>query len=275
MVASNTNSEFAFPIDSEMWRINHQKCGLLFGPAAAILQIAHPRIAQGVAEHSDFESDSLGRLQRTLQSTNRIAFGSKDEALAMKAKLHTVHGQVNGKISDGMQGRKGYSAFEPDLLLWVLATMIEAATRGYESIYSELPAERKEVFYTEMREFGTFFGLAADYGPEDYSQFQDYYVDVLSSDLLGSHPICKELAQKIAQPNDTHQITLIGKAVYFLTVESIPSPVRERLGFKSTKLTRTKMCCLKSVLPVIFPVVPKRLRFYPESIERLKREVKL
>ena len=40
---------FAFSLESEMWRINHERCGLFFGPAAAILQIAHPRIAQGVA----------------------------------------------------------------------------------------------------------------------------------------------------------------------------------------------------------------------------------
>lgn len=39
---------FLWTPESEMWRINRERCGLLFGPAAAILQVAHPRIAQGV-----------------------------------------------------------------------------------------------------------------------------------------------------------------------------------------------------------------------------------
>lgn len=256
-----------------MWRINHQKCGLLFGPAAAILQIAHPRIAQGVADHSDFSSDSLGRLKRTLQGTNRIAFGTREEALAMKARLQAVHGQVKGNVSEGMRGQKGYSAFEPDLLMWVLATMVEAATQGYEQIYGELSPDRKQRFYLEMREFGEYFGLAASYGPEGYSEFTDYYQEMIDSDWLGSHSLCTKLAQKIALPNDSRRVTGLGKAIYFLTVETLPEPVRQRLGFQSTKTTRMKMRCLTCSLPFWFPLLPNQLRLYPESRQRLRLEI--
>ena len=92
---------FAFSLESEMWRINHERCGLFFGPAAAILQIAHPRIAQGVADHSEFETDTLGRLRRTLAATNRIAFGTLAEAEQTRERLRAIHGQVKGEISEG------------------------------------------------------------------------------------------------------------------------------------------------------------------------------
>ena len=136
-------SPFLFDLDSEMWQINHQRCGLIFGPAAAILQIAHPRIAQGVAEHSDFRNDTLGRLRRTLAATNGIAFGTVAEAEKIQQHLHHVHGQVRGKISEGMNGPKGYSAFEPDLLIWVLATLVMASVKGWELVYGPLPLERR------------------------------------------------------------------------------------------------------------------------------------
>ena len=48
---------------------------MICGPAAAILQIAHPRIEQGVHNHTNFRTDIMGRLRRTLESTNRIVFG--------------------------------------------------------------------------------------------------------------------------------------------------------------------------------------------------------
>lgn len=263
---------FAFPLDSEMWRINHQRCGLFYGPAAAILQIAHPRIAQGVADHSDFDSDSLGRLTRTLQGTNRIAFGTRAEAEAMQQKLQSIHSQVRGDTSAGMDGRPKYSAFEPDLLLWVLATMITAALEGYQLIGNQPSAERKQQFYTEMREFGSYFGLDAEYGPADYQAFEDYYHEMLNSDLLGSHPICAQLAQAIALPSDSLKARTIGRSIYSLTVETLPFPARERLGFKSSALTRSSMRLLKTAAPRVFPRLPQPLRNFPEAQERLARE---
>src|SRR5690606_37813674 len=51
-----------------MWRITREQVLLLGGPSAAILQIAHPTVALGVAHHSDFRADTLGRLRRTLDA---------------------------------------------------------------------------------------------------------------------------------------------------------------------------------------------------------------
>ena len=158
----STEDPFLFDEDSEMVRINRERCGLIYGPAAAILQIAHPRIAQGVYDHSNFQSDALGRLQRTLRGTNRIAFGRVSEAKAMKAKLAAVHGTVRGEVSPGVtESPANYSAFEPELLVWVLATLVHAAVRGYEFVHGpdSLPPARKEAFYSDMCRFGTFFGL--------------------------------------------------------------------------------------------------------------------
>ncbi|MDF1850731.1 MAG: oxygenase MpaB family protein [Verrucomicrobiales bacterium] len=264
---------FLFPLDSEMWRINHQKCGLFYGPAAAILQIAHPRIAQGVADHSNFESDSLGRLNRTLAATNRIAFGTKEEAGVVREKLRKMHQGVRGKTSPGMDGATGYSAFEPDLLLWVLATMIKAAIQGYELVErSSLQRSRCEQFYREMRSFGTWFGLEENYGPSDFEEFEKYYQSMIEGDLLGSHPLCGQLAAAIAAPRDTLGARILGKSIRFLPVETIPEPVRERLGFRSTPLTRGSMAVLLKTAAVTFKRWPTRMRLYPESIERLRRE---
>ena len=48
------------------------------GPRALLLQLAHPAVAAGVADHSDFRADPWARLQGTLRSYLRIVYGTAD-----------------------------------------------------------------------------------------------------------------------------------------------------------------------------------------------------
>jgi uncharacterized protein (DUF2236 family) len=257
---------FVFGPESELWRINRQRCGLIYGPAAAVLQIAHPRIAQGVYDHSNFQTDTMGRLRRTLQGTNRIAFGRVSEAEAMKTHLAAVHGDIRGTASPDIQGVRAYSAFEPDLLLWVLATLVTAAIRGYEFIYGKLSLARKSVFYREMCRFGTYFGVDESCCPGGWVAFENYYDGMLQGDLLGSHPISRKLANAVIHPQDSLGTRLLGRGTDFVPLETLPPRVRERLGLRSTVSTRLRMRFLRAVLPRLFPVLPGRLRFYPEYL---------
>ena len=49
-------------------RINLEPVILLGGGRALLLQVAHPLVAAGVADHSDYRSDPWGRLVRTLET---------------------------------------------------------------------------------------------------------------------------------------------------------------------------------------------------------------
>ena len=112
-----------FGPDSELWRINRYATGLAFGPSAVLMQIAHPCVAQGVSDHSRFREDALRRLRRTPRTVNHIVFGTRHEAAEMRARVTAAHDRVTGPTSPGIPGPSVYSAFEPDLLLWVLATL--------------------------------------------------------------------------------------------------------------------------------------------------------
>ena len=234
-ISAETKSPFLFDLDSEMWRINHERCGLIFGPAAAVLQIAHPRIAKGVAEHSDFRNDTLGRLRRTLAATNGIAFGTIAEAEALQRKLHAVHSQVQGETPEGMKGPSRYSAFEPGLLIWVLATLVMAAVKGWELVYGSLPADRRESFYQDMLRFGTYFGVREQDCPSDWHEFSKYYDEMIAGDELGSHPLCTEVCHHIVRPTASLGTRLLGHGLRFMVVETLPEPLREKLGLESNR----------------------------------------
>src|SRR5688500_20311912 len=91
-----SQDQFVFAPQSAMWKIVRHRSLLLHGPAAAVLQIAHPRVGLGVMEHSGFAESPLGRLERTLVAVNTIAFGTRDEADAAARRVAGRHKAVNG-----------------------------------------------------------------------------------------------------------------------------------------------------------------------------------
>lgn len=269
MIEPNPDGDcFVFEKTSAIWRVNCHACGLIYGPAAAILQVAHPRIAQGVADHSDFRNDALGRLQRTLSSVNRIAFGTLAEARAMQTKLAHIHGTVRGSTSDGMPGPKNYSAFEPDLLLWVLATLIDASVQGYQAIWGPLPLDQRNLFYADMRKFGTYFGLSADFGPTNWEEFETYFQSELMREDMAAHPLCTEVAQGVVYPQVPEAARLLGLASNFIPIETLPTHIRTRLDLRSTSWTKFRWKFFQKLAPIAFRILPKRLTYYPEAYAR-------
>src|SRR6476646_2648074 len=79
---------------SMMWRINREAVLLGAGPAALLLQIAHPLVAEGVSHHSEFHGDTFGRLRRTLNTTMYRVFGDGPIADRAVKRLNGVHASV-------------------------------------------------------------------------------------------------------------------------------------------------------------------------------------
>src|SRR5438105_15468315 len=102
-----------YPEDSITRRVNRENVLLLGGGRALLMQLAHPKVAAGVDEHSDFRAHPVRRLRRTVLMTMAIVFGERETALAAARAVNQVHGRVRGE---------DYRALDPDLLLWVLGS---------------------------------------------------------------------------------------------------------------------------------------------------------
>ncbi len=86
-----------FGPDSEAWRFDREAMLLLgAGPRALLLQLAHPAVAAGVDEHSDFRTDPWRRLDGTLRSYLRIIYGSTGAARAEIRRLNGLHRGITG-----------------------------------------------------------------------------------------------------------------------------------------------------------------------------------
>jgi uncharacterized protein (DUF2236 family) len=131
-----------FGPDSVTWRIHGDASMFIGGLRALLLQTMHPLAMAGIAEHSDYRHDPMGRLWRTSIYVGTTTYGSTPEAEAAVAMVKRVHGRVAGTAPDG----RPYAANDPHLLTWVHHAEIDsflAAYRRYGSApLSDADADR-------------------------------------------------------------------------------------------------------------------------------------
>src|SRR5262252_5550792 len=84
------NDRFFSP-DMMFWQVDREIVLLLAGGRALLMQLAHPKIAAGVADHSHFKQDPLGRLYRTMSTMWSITFGEISEARLALNQVKNVH----------------------------------------------------------------------------------------------------------------------------------------------------------------------------------------
>ena len=182
-----------FPPDSAMWRLNREHFVLIGGSAAAILQAAHPVVAAGVAAHSAFRDDALGRLRRTLDAVYVIAFGTKEKVEQVTRNVRAAHARVKGDAP------QKYSAMDPEAQMWVLATLVATTVEMHRRCATRPSGQELDRFYADMRVFGRCFGLDPAFGPQTWEDFAAYYQAMLDGPLLASDPLCSEVALAIIQ----------------------------------------------------------------------------
>ncbi len=136
---------------SEAWRLNREAMLLLgAGPRALLLQLAHPAVAAGVDDHSDFRADPWRRLAGTLRSYLTIVYGTTAAARAEIRRLNALHRGIAGP---------GYAARDPELSLWVHATLVDSTIAVDDAWLEPLAARARGAFYAETRPIGRAFGV--------------------------------------------------------------------------------------------------------------------
>lgn len=169
---------------SQMWRINREAVLLGAGPTALLLQIAHPLVAEGVAHHSNFEADPFARLHGTIRTTMDLVFGDGHAAERAIRRLNGIHAGVRGgSVDPGAAALAGsYRALDPELLLWVQATLIVTSVRAYGFWVSPLSAADREQFWQEARAVGVRLGIPLSTSPADWPALAAYWRRMLAPD---------------------------------------------------------------------------------------------
>jgi uncharacterized protein (DUF2236 family) len=256
MATGTSTGPGLFPADSAIRRVDGEAVLLLGGGRALLMQLAHPAVAQGVADHSGFEADPFARLRGTLNAMTTIVYGTTEQAARVAAQVKGIHRRVRGD---------GYYANDPALLLWVHATLVDTALRMHERFLRPLSDRDARQFYDESKILAEVLGVPMRAQPDDLDDFRTYVRDTVAS--LEVSDAGRQLARKVFHPQVpwfagpvTEPVMLLAQQI---TVGLLPRPLREGFGFSWDGRRKAALLMAGAAARQVLPRMPAALRRFP------------
>jgi uncharacterized protein (DUF2236 family) len=212
------------------WEINRDSVTYIGGLRALLMQIAHPKVAQGVAEHSNYKEDPFGRLFRTIDTVHDLVFGDLETAMTTATRLHTVHQRVGGTLPEPVPWphTRRYTANDPELLRWVYATLIDSAMVTHRLFLPDLAPVAWERYYGESKIFAELCGVSADDLPETLVDFRSWMRQTVDGPTLHVGDTARSIADAIIKgPPIMYPLR---PSNYVLAAGMLPGRMREAFG---------------------------------------------
>lgn len=235
--------------------VGREACVLGGAGLAVLLQVAHPKVGRGVAEHSRFAGDTLTRLRGTLNYLYGLDFGTAEEAAWVAGLVSRVHAHVTGP---------GYSANDPELQLWVAATLYQSAAQTYEIAFGPMPAAMKEELCRQAAVSATALGCPAELWPASVAEFEVYWRGQLAGLEVSAEAkrICRDLMYSRTAPWYLRALLPLSRLI---TAGLLPDRLREEYGFPWSRRRERLFRVGVRVTRLTYRHVPRLLRELPKA----------
>lgn len=256
---------------SMAWRIDGEVMVLAGGTCALLMQLAHPAVAAGVAQHSDFRADPFARLRRTLTASYAVVFGSTARADAAIRRMNAIHGAVRGTIPESGQP---YHATDPALLLWVHATLVDTALRVYDRYVARLSAGEQQAYHAESRQIAIRLGVPPDVVPRTLVELRAEMLRLMDSGAVQVSDTARSLAPALLHPS-RFPPAFAWDAAHLVSLSVMPEPIRRGYGLAWSARREHGLQRLAAAARRAMPLVPRRLRRVPQAISAERRVARM
>jgi uncharacterized protein (DUF2236 family) len=253
---------------SVTWRVGREGALLLGGGRALILQVAHPLVAAGVAEHSNYREDPWGRLYRTLDLTTRAVFGDTRTAAEAAARLGRVHRRVRGRTrapAGRFAAGTPYAASDPELLMWVHATLVDTALLFYDRYVRRLTIGERQRYYEEQKALAEAFGVPRERQPADYAEFNEYLAAMLESDAIAVTDTLRDVVDAVLKPRLPLPARPLVEPLALVTVGTLPERLRAELGLGWGPYRARLLGASAAAVRTALPLLPGLMRELPPA----------
>jgi uncharacterized protein (DUF2236 family) len=262
-----------FEEGSMMRRIHRERAVALYGPRALLMQAAHPLAVFGLLAHTSALDEPYKRLARTAETMNTIAFGSRTEADRVTRRVRAMHRRVSGSLAEPIgpyPAGTPYRADDPELLLWILFTLVDSALVVYRKYVGPLSRSEEATFWEDYKIVGRLFGLRKAEMPRTLDDLDAYRRRMLEGDELVVTDWARRRARQIVL---SPPVPLLARPLLetanFVTVALLPDRIREQYGFSPlpTPLMRRALVSggAEYLKRAVIPLLPDRLRLVPDA----------
>lgn len=239
---------------------------LTLGGANVIMQLSRLPVGHGVAE-STVESGSLHvhpikRTRTTLGYIMIALFGTDHERDAMRGEVNGQHRYVRSNPESPVV----YSAFDPELQLWVAACMYRGLEEAGSFLYGEEFLATLDALYGHCARFATTLQVPASMWPENREAFESYWSialqHVMMDDVTRSYLYGLASLHFLPRPLRV----LFGRPHRFITSGFLPTRFREELGLEWDDRHQRWFNVLRTLLAWTNRVLPRRVREFPWNV---------
>lgn len=254
---------------SVTWEVMREPLLLLGASRALLTQVAHPLVAQGALDHSDFSTDPLGRFQRTVAWVTAVVFGTRAEALAACREVNRRHRPVEGTLPSGSATHSwspgsAYRARDRELVLWVHCCLVDSMLVTHDSLIGSLRVWQRNRFVREWDMVARLMGLAPGSTWSSAAQMGDWFRSRLGSGQVAPGPGSRQVARAILDP----EAGLLGSRTLsrfsgLVTAGLLPEPMRRGYGIPWTHAHALAFQGLRAWLRTSKGLLPRSLRVSP------------
>lgn len=259
-----------FTDESMLRRVHREYVVALSGPRALLMQATHPVAFEGFFAHTGALDDPYGRLNRTAEVMDTIAFGDATKAERMTRIVRAVHGRTKG-VLDAPAGRfpagTPYAADDPELLLWILATLVDSALLVYSRYVAPLSRDERQAYWTDYKVIGRLFGLRDSDMPDTIEDFEAYMHDMLTGgDLFVTDQARATGIQIVMQPPVPTAARPLLELANQITIGLLPADLRRQYGFRWDPARALAVRGGQEyVRRLVWPLMPRRLKTVPSA----------
>ncbi|MDX6510600.1 MAG: hypothetical protein QOE36_104 [Gaiellaceae bacterium] len=251
-----------FPRDSVIRRLGDESVLMLGGGRALLMQAAHPLVAAGIVDHSDYASAPWKRLARTLTALYTVVHGTQEEADRVGAVVRSVHESVQGRLREDV-GRfavgTAYEATSPELMLWVHSTLVDTGISMYEAFVGPVPRSDREHFYEEMKVVARVFGTPPEALPETYEAFLSWQRGCLEDGTVAIGTDARAIARTVLEPPVPRALQPGFRALTLASVGLLPPSIRSAYGLRWSPAHEAALRVAGRGNRLIRPLVPRPL----------------
>jgi len=237
------------------WDVLRRPVFLLGGMRALLLQIAEPRIAAGVAEHSNFTERVFDRMRHTVELMVEVGLGDAVEAQRAIVEMRHAHRGVRGTTQDGTP----YDADDAELRLWVLATLVDTVLVVEQTFVGEFHEEERERYYRESLEVARILDVGN--APSSLAEFGDYVNDRVAGLTVTDQ--ARHIAHHVLHPKLRGIPPWSFAPLRVVTTDLLPQHLRDGYGLHLSSRQGRWLQRFQSASRTTLPRMPGWVRTFP------------